>query len=104
MNRRVAETQRKNSRVQGPRYNSESVRSLRLCVSAVIIAASVARSGELSRHEFSEPHMGTMFRIVLYAKDDTAAMNASRAAFDRIEQLNNVMSDYKADSELMNLV
>jgi FAD:protein FMN transferase len=55
------------------------------------------------RFTFSEAHMGTIIRIVLYAPDATAADKASRAAFDRIATLDNAMSDYKPDSELMRL-
>jgi len=56
-----------------------------------------------SRFEFSEPHMGTMFKIVLYAPDPALAAAASRAAFDRIAALDRIMSDYDANSELMRL-
>lgn len=44
--------------------------------------------------------MGTMFRIVLYADDAGRAHDAIRAAFDRIADLDNKLSDYKPDSEL----
>ncbi|HME00377.1 MAG TPA: FAD:protein FMN transferase [Terriglobia bacterium] len=47
--------------------------------------------------------MGTIFRIVLYAPDPTTASKASRAAFDRIQTLDNIMSDYKPGSELRQL-
>ena len=47
--------------------------------------------------------MGTIIRIVLYAPDATAADKASRAAFDRVAALDNAMSDYNPDSELMRL-
>lgn len=53
------------------------------------------------RFEFSEAHMGTRFRIVLYADNDRAANLASRAAFERISQLDAIMSDYRETSELM---
>ncbi len=52
------------------------------------------------RIEASEPHMGTMFRIVLYAGDARSAGEAIKAAFDRIAELDNELSDYKPDSEL----
>jgi FAD:protein FMN transferase len=55
------------------------------------------------RFTFSEAHMGTIFRIVLYAPAATTAEKASRVAFDRIAALDNTMSDYKPDSELMRL-
>jgi len=47
--------------------------------------------------------MGTVFRIVLYAPDPTTAAKASRAAFDRIQKLDSIMSDYKPESELRQL-
>lgn len=47
--------------------------------------------------------MGTRFRIVLYAPDASAARRAARAAFDRIAKLDDIMSDYRANSELMSL-
>ena len=53
------------------------------------------------RFEFSEAHMGTRFRIVVYAGDSQAAIVASRAAFDRVAQLDAIMSDYNETSELM---
>jgi thiamine biosynthesis lipoprotein len=55
------------------------------------------------RFEFAENQMGTRFRIVLYASDETAAKRASRAAFRRVAELNAIMSDYQQDSELMRL-
>lgn len=57
----------------------------------------------LKRFEFTEPHMGTEFRLVLYAGDETSAATASRAAFARIAELDNHLSDYKPTSELMQL-
>jgi thiamine biosynthesis lipoprotein len=47
--------------------------------------------------------MGTLFRIVLYAPDEAAAKKAADAGFERIAQLDNIMSDYKETSELMQL-
>jgi thiamine biosynthesis lipoprotein len=57
----------------------------------------------LDRFEFSEPHMGTLFRIVLYAPDEAAARKAAKAAFARVEELNKILSDYDPESELMRL-
>lgn len=58
---------------------------------------------ELKRYSFSEPHMGTLFSLVLYAPSDAKAKAAAKAAFARIAQLDNIMSDYKSASELMQL-
>jgi len=63
--------------------------------------ACVAPAAE--RFEAVEPHMGTLVRIQLYAADEAQAAGAFRAAFDRIEELNEHLSDYDADSELNRL-
>lgn len=55
------------------------------------------------RFEFSQPHMGTQVRVIVYAPDATTASRASRAAFHRIAALDDTMSDYKTGSELMRL-
>jgi thiamine biosynthesis lipoprotein len=44
--------------------------------------------------------MGTLIRIKLYAESSPQASAAFRAAFDRIAQLDQALSDYKPDSEL----
>jgi len=45
--------------------------------------------------------MGVEARVVLHATDAASAGHAARAAFDRIAELDSVMSDYRPDSELM---
>lgn len=55
----------------------------------------------LQRYAFSEPHMGTLFRIIVYTKDEETARQATKAAFARIAELNAIMSDYHSTSELM---
>lgn len=55
---------------------------------------------ELDRFEFTRDEMGMPFKIVLFAKTQTGGAAAAAAAFDRIHQLNGILSDYDADSEL----
>ena len=57
----------------------------------------------LKKFEYSLPRMGTMFRIEMYSADETQASQAAEAAFARAEELEQIMSDYRADSELMHL-
>ncbi len=57
----------------------------------------------LERHEYSRLLMGVQCRVVLFAADEETARQAARTAFARVEQLDGIMSDYKADSELMRL-
>ena len=45
--------------------------------------------------------MGVAVRIELYAPADAAARVAARAAYTRIAELEDVMSDYRPTSELM---
>ncbi len=62
-----------------------------------------ARGAQLKRYEYSLPRMGTIFRIELYAADDATASKAAEASFARAEELEQIMSDYREDSELMRL-
>lgn len=77
----------------------------RWCLGLLIVFAALAGVNAadvpLQRYTFSEPHMGTLFKVVLYAPGEAAAKKAARAAFDRVAELNRIMSDYLADSELM---
>jgi len=52
------------------------------------------------RYEFDEQLMGMNFRIVVYSADPGTANRAVRRAYERIQQLNDVLSDYQEDSEL----
>ncbi|MCS1409086.1 MAG: FAD:protein FMN transferase [Verrucomicrobia subdivision 3 bacterium] len=52
------------------------------------------------RFEFSEPQMGVPFQIILYASSEAVANRASTAAFARIAEINNTLSNYETDSEL----
>src|SRR5437870_4457710 len=47
--------------------------------------------------------MGTLFSITVYAPEEAAAQSAAEAAFRRVAALDDIMSDYQADSELMRL-
>ncbi|VTS06715.1 FAD:protein FMN transferase [Tuwongella immobilis] len=55
------------------------------------------------RFAYEQPHMGTTFRMVIFAPDRQTADAAAKAAFDRVSELNRIMSDYLPTSELMQL-
>ncbi len=55
----------------------------------------------LHRYDFTHPAMGTLFSINLYAADEASASAAAEAAFQKVDALEDVMSDYQADSELL---
>lgn len=67
------------------------------------VPLTTANNDTLERFEYSQVAMGVRTRIVVYAKDQSAAEQACRAAFDRIAFLDSLMSDYRQDSELMKL-
>jgi thiamine biosynthesis lipoprotein len=74
-----------------------------LAILAGIGAAAQTAPAPLSAFEAVEPHMGTLFRIKLYANDEQQAQHGFRAAFDRIAKLDAILSDYRPDSELNRL-
>jgi thiamine biosynthesis lipoprotein len=78
--------------------------SLTLGFSLVVVGRSLsARDPVLKCYEFSLPRMGTIFRIEFYSPDDATAAKAADAAFARAEELEQIMSAHREDSELMRL-
>ena len=68
-----------------------------LGVSALLVARS---SDAQVRREYSAVHMGVPVRMILHAPSDVVAGNAARAAFARIAELDDKMSDYRPHSEV----
>lgn len=68
-----------------------------------LLSLATAGAEEVSRYEFSQPHMGTMFRLQLYAGSREKAEEAAAAALTRVSDLDSRLSDYQADSELSRL-
>ncbi len=64
---------------------------------------SATAGDELARFEFSQVQMGTTFTLTFYAPDAGVANRAQSAAFARIAALDQALSDYRDDSELMQL-
>jgi thiamine biosynthesis lipoprotein len=78
--------------------------AFRVFVAAVAsIAATISprAEGALARFEYSQPHMGTLVRIVLYAPTEPVAVAGVNAAFARVAALDAALSDYRDSSELM---
>lgn len=65
--------------------------------------ASAIHAQSLERFEFEHGAMGTNFRIVLYAYDTAQAVRAAAAAFQRVDTLDDILSDYDPLSELSRL-
>jgi len=74
-----------------------------LCVLPLLLAAAAAPAADLARYEATEPHMGTLFKVLFYADDPEVASQAARAALERIGELDRCLSDYNPASELSQL-
>ncbi len=70
---------------------------------ACLIFPVQSTAQDLERYTYQSYHMGTQFSVILYAKNEYVAKEASDAAFERIEELNGIMSDYIDESELNRL-
>ncbi len=80
-----------------------SLEFIRRILTCALLLALASPLYALERFEYSEVAMGVRARIVLYAPDEAAALKAAKAAYGRIAVLEQAMSDYRPDSELMRL-
>jgi thiamine biosynthesis lipoprotein len=98
------ERMRVGPRAEGLRFVSWQERASFLSfVVLVAFLSFVPCRGEaapLERYEFRQAHMGTQFKIILYAPEAELASQGAAAAFDRVEQLEEILSDYRVDNEL----
>lgn len=91
-------------------------RAVAIAASAGLAVASLAQAvaaepsppasdepANLARHSFEQRHMGQPIKMILYAPDEPSANRAAEAAYARIAELDRVMSDYQAESELSRL-
>ncbi len=72
-------------------------------VSVILILVLLVNScttQDLHLYSYAAQKMGVDFRIDLFAKDESLAVNAVEKAFKRIDDINSKMSDYIVDSEL----
>ena len=76
---------------------------LLMLILLILLQASALTGQDLHRYEFESRHMGTTFQIILFAENDSIADLASESAFSRIEEINDILSDYMPDSELSRL-
>lgn len=68
-----------------------------------MLQTSILTGQSLQRYESESQHMGTTFQIILYAENDSLARLGSEKAFNRIDELNSIISDYIPNSELSRL-
>lgn len=76
---------------------------VRMLALGFVTLAQRAPGGDLARFQYTEVHMGVQTRIVVYAGDERRARSGAEDAFHRIAELDAMMSDYRASSELRRL-
>ena len=78
--------------------------ALILLAAISLLAPSVARGAEnWERFGQTKPKLGTLITIILYAPNEATAKAALDKAFARVDELDAILSDYRADSELSRL-
>jgi thiamine biosynthesis lipoprotein len=70
---------------------------------ALLVLGAANAFSEDQRFVFEKAEMGVPMRLTLYAADSETARKAADAAFERVEVLNGILSDYDSDSELSRL-
>jgi len=74
-----------------------------LCLLGLAVGACVAHPTGSQRFEYFRIQMGTRVQIILYADSEELARQAATAAFERIQNLDEILTDYNPESELMRL-
>jgi len=91
------------SRRHGNWFKSRlAIASLLACFAFHGLPLAIA-ADKLERFEFVQIRMGIPVRIVVYADQQTTAIQASDAAFERIRKIDRTLSDYDPDSEVRKL-
>src|SRR5215471_16545557 len=92
-------------RFTSPTWKGRSMRWPRALLRGFVFVASSALAGGISADTVPFIHkkryaMGTVYEIVVYDRSVDRANEAVDKAFDEVVRLDNVMSNFKPDSEL----
>lgn len=74
-----------------------------MATSSLKVHADDTPNSKLKKFHFEQIEMGVEFHIELYSDNTLVANKAAKAAFARIGQLNDRLSDYQSDSEVRRL-
>jgi len=69
----------------------------------MLVSCRASDAAHLARFEYARISMGVEACVALYAENESAALDAARAAFERIDELDRELSDYMPESELSRL-
>lgn len=83
------------------RSHKISVRAMGFLVLAVLsLQVGCESAATLQRFEATHQQMGTQFRLVFYCESESLAKHVTGETFQRIDELNAILSDYDPKSEL----
>jgi len=71
-----------------------------LAVFLFLISFPLISAAEQKRFDFMQKHMGTAFRITIYAESAADAKKAAERAFEKVALVDRALSDYQPASEL----
>lgn len=74
-------------------------RSFLIILSLLALSQIVLHGQQLERYESIDYKMGTTWKIIIYTTDQPAADRAFATCWARVDELNQVFSDYEASSE-----
>ena len=84
-------------------YIRQSTEKFLLLVLLVICFCASLHGQDLERFSYTKSKLGTEFSITFYTTDSLRADSVQRIAFEQVDQLNMVFSDYEYDSHAMKL-
>ena len=67
---------------------------------SILLFISVVSQAQYQKYTFQRPKMGSPFIIVAYAEDSIALSKAVEKAYQRVDTLNDIFSDYLETSEI----
>jgi thiamine biosynthesis lipoprotein len=78
---------------------------MRLIAGSILVVLALASgcARTLVRYQYAELHMGVQVRLTVYANSDQQARDACCNAYARVAELEQIMSDYRPNSELMRM-
>ena len=66
----------------------------------LLLSLSFSTNAQQRKYIFTQPKMGSPFKIVAYAEDPVAIATAVNKAYERVDALNAIFSDYDETSEI----
>ena len=73
---------------------------MRILTLLLLLISGFSTHAQRQKYSFTQPKMGSPFNIVAYAEDSTALEKAVQKAYNFVDTLNAIFSDYSETSEI----